>query len=454
MRRWLVGGVLPFACVAWSSLAASQYPPQPQAPQPYSPPQPYPPQQQPYPQQPYPPQPPQPPYPAPPPQAQPYAQPQPQPQPYPQQPQPYPPPIPTPYGPTPYGQPIPAPYGQPAPPLQPLAPAPSRYRSGGEMAYLYGVGFAYGVGSGIWIDALAKESDPGIAFIAPLLLGAAVPVAVYAWDYNQEFDRGVPSSIATGLLLGGIEGTAIDGLQWQLSGNDGPHLDDGHLPRGDGRRDRRVPVRRGDPARPSQSRTHLERRRLGRCRGHPLRIGRGRRRLERQGRGLGRYRVQRRHSRRGGGLDGLRPLVADAEIHVAGRRARHPRHDAGVLLLHRERRGASPRAHRERGRRPRGPEPRRGPDRQHDRLTRHGLVGAALSGLGEPEPGRRAGHGLRAVVKKRRGFPSQGSLAGYFRVLRAITCSSPVPRTNQRGPTTMRWCRGWPGPAGPPRQPP
>src|ERR1019366_8161016 len=223
MRRWLVGGVLPFACVAWSSLAASQYPPQPQAPHPYPPPQPYPPQQQPYPQQPYPPQPPQPPYPAPPPQAQPYAQPQPQPQPYPQQPQPYPPPIPTPYGPTPYGQPIPAPYGQPAPPLQPLAPAPSRYRSGGEMAYLYGVGFAYGVGSGIWIDALAKESDPGIAFIAPLLLGAAVPVAVYAWDYNQEFDRGVPSSIAPGLLLGGIEGTAIDGLQWQLSGNDGPN---------------------------------------------------------------------------------------------------------------------------------------------------------------------------------------------------------------------------------------
>jgi hypothetical protein len=91
------------------------------------------------------------------------------------------------------------------------------------MAYLYGVGFAYGVGSGIWIDSLAKESDPGIAFIAPLLLGAAVPVGVYAWDYNQEFDRGVPSSIATGLLLGGIEGAAIDGLQWQLTGNDGPN---------------------------------------------------------------------------------------------------------------------------------------------------------------------------------------------------------------------------------------
>ncbi len=91
------------------------------------------------------------------------------------------------------------------------------------MAYLYGVGFAYGVGTGIWIDSLAKESDPGIAFIAPLLFGAGVPIGMYAWDYNQEFDRGVPSSIATGLLLGGVEGMAISGLQWQLTGNDGPN---------------------------------------------------------------------------------------------------------------------------------------------------------------------------------------------------------------------------------------
>ena len=90
------------------------------------------------------------------------------------------------------------------------------------MAYLYGVGFAYGIGTGVWIDSLAKESDPGIAFIAPLLLGAAVPLGAYAWDYNAEFHRGVPSSIATGMLLGGVEGAAISGLQWQLTGNGGP----------------------------------------------------------------------------------------------------------------------------------------------------------------------------------------------------------------------------------------
>ena len=44
---------------------------------------------------------------------------------------------------------------------QPPMPPPSRFRSPGEMAYLYGVGFAYGVGTGIWIDALAQGERPG-----------------------------------------------------------------------------------------------------------------------------------------------------------------------------------------------------------------------------------------------------------------------------------------------------
>ncbi|HTB71896.1 MAG TPA: hypothetical protein VK762_01570 [Polyangiaceae bacterium] len=189
--------------MAWPAAAEAQYPPPQQ--QPYAPP----------PQQPYPP--PQAPYPAP--------APQPYPQPYPPAQQPYPPaqqPYPAPY-PQPYPQPLPAPYGRPAPVLQPPMPPASSFRSPGEMFYLYGVGLAYGVGTGVWIDSLAKVSDPGIAFIAPALLGAAVPIGIYAWDYNQEFDRGVPSSMATGMLLGGVEGMAISGLQWQLTGNDGPH---------------------------------------------------------------------------------------------------------------------------------------------------------------------------------------------------------------------------------------
>jgi hypothetical protein len=91
------------------------------------------------------------------------------------------------------------------------------------MAYLYGVATAYGVGTGVWVDALGKVGDPGLAIIAPLVLGAAAPVGVYFWDQARVYDRGVPSSIATGLLLGAVEGVAIGGLQWQLTGNNGPN---------------------------------------------------------------------------------------------------------------------------------------------------------------------------------------------------------------------------------------
>ncbi|HEY8041012.1 MAG TPA: hypothetical protein VIF15_14500, partial [Polyangiaceae bacterium] len=191
------------------STAAAQYPPpQPQPqPQPYPPPQPQPYPPQPYPPQPYPPQPQQYPQPYPPPAPQPYP-----PQPYP--PQPYPP---QPY-PAPYGQPVPAPYPQPGPVPQPPPPPPNRFRSPGEMAYLYGVGIAYGAGSGIWLDSITHINDPGLEFIPPLALAAAIPVGTYIWDLNSEFDRGVPSTMATGLLLGGLEGMAVSGLQWQLTG--------------------------------------------------------------------------------------------------------------------------------------------------------------------------------------------------------------------------------------------
>jgi len=201
-RRVAFAGALG-TLVLGTSIAAGQYPP-PQ-PQPYPPPQPAP-------------------YPAPapapyPPQQQPGPYPQPAPYPpqqYPQQ--PYPPqPYPAPYGQPPYGQP-PGPYPQPAPAPAPAQPPVSQFRSPGEMAYLYGTSIAYGAGTGIWIDALAKVSDPGIAIIAPIGFAIAMPIGVYVWDLNDELGRGVPSSIATGMLLGGVEGMAISGLQWQLTG--------------------------------------------------------------------------------------------------------------------------------------------------------------------------------------------------------------------------------------------
>jgi hypothetical protein len=91
------------------------------------------------------------------------------------------------------------------------------------MAYLYGVGAAYGFGTGVWLDSIANVKDPGLWVITPIVLGVAAPVGAYFWDRYAEFDRGVPASMATGLLLGGVEGVAIGGLQWQLSGNGGPN---------------------------------------------------------------------------------------------------------------------------------------------------------------------------------------------------------------------------------------
>jgi hypothetical protein len=178
-----------------SAFAQQPYPPQPYPPQPQPQPQPYPPQQ--YPPQQYPPQ-------QYPPQQYPPQQYPPQqypPQQYP--PQQYPP-----------GQ---YPGYPPAPPPTPTT------RAGSEMGFLYGTSIAYGVGTGIWIDAISKISDPGLAVIAPLAFGAAMPIGVYFWDNADTFHRGVPSSIATGLFLGGVEGIAISGLQWQMTGNGGPH---------------------------------------------------------------------------------------------------------------------------------------------------------------------------------------------------------------------------------------
>ncbi len=147
----------------------------------------------------------------------------PPPQPYPYQPYP---PAPAP-GPAPYAQPYP---GQPgAQPGAPTGPYPyglpanqqpvSKYRGGGELLYLLGTGAAYGIGSGVWIDALAETKDPGLSVIAPLAFGVGVPLGLFFWDDFSKFHRGVPSSMATGILLGSLEGMAIAGMQSTMSNN-------------------------------------------------------------------------------------------------------------------------------------------------------------------------------------------------------------------------------------------
>src|SRR5262249_52869635 len=130
-------------------------------------------------------------------------------------PQPYPPQT---YPPQPYPPQQYPPYGwQPPPPPQ----VDTSKRSNGEMAVLYGASVGYGVGTGIWIDALGKGTDPGSARIAPLTRRASPPLAVYFWDNCDTLRRGVPASIATGLLLGAGEGVGIASLNWQANGNGG-----------------------------------------------------------------------------------------------------------------------------------------------------------------------------------------------------------------------------------------
>jgi hypothetical protein len=243
--RLALGSTVALSLVSAIAGAQQPYPQQPAQPQPYPQqtqpaPQPYPPQPQPYPQQaqPYPQQPQQQPYPQ---QGQPYPQ-QPQQQPYPQQGQPYPQqpqqqPYPQqgqPYPQQPQQQPYPqqAPQyppqqyqPQPLPPPQqppvPQQPAPatpgSQTRGGGEMVFLYGTSIAYGIGTGVWIDALGGVKDPGVAIIAPIGFGAAMPVGVYFLDQNVTLHAGTPAAISTGMILGAFEGMAISGTQWQFT---------------------------------------------------------------------------------------------------------------------------------------------------------------------------------------------------------------------------------------------
>ncbi|WP_205633826.1 hypothetical protein [Labilithrix luteola] len=191
-------GTIVLGCLALltEGRAWAQYPPQqgypPQGyPQQY-PPQQYPPQQR-YPQQ-YPPQ-------------QGYPQQYPPQQGYPQQ---YPPQ---------QGYPQ---QGYPQQPYPQQPPPTSNKRDAGEMTALYITSGLYGIGTGVWLDALFKIDDPGFAVIMPVAFGAGVPIGMYFWDdQGGPFHRGVPSSIATGLTLGAIEGVAIAGTQWQHTRNKG-----------------------------------------------------------------------------------------------------------------------------------------------------------------------------------------------------------------------------------------
>lgn len=91
--------------------------------------------------------------------------------------------------------------------------APSEPRSTAlEIGYLYTTAATYGVGVGIWFDAEVGIEDPGLRFIAPAVLGVGMPIGVYFLD-SPPMPRGMPSAIATGMIIGAGEGLGIVSYQ-------------------------------------------------------------------------------------------------------------------------------------------------------------------------------------------------------------------------------------------------
>lgn len=89
---------------------------------------------------------------------------------------------------------------------------PSKTRSMNEMSFLYATSVVYGMGLGVEVSSELGIKDPGLFLIAPALLGVAAPVGAYALD-QPKMHRGLPTTIAAGLLLGAGEGLGIAGTQ-------------------------------------------------------------------------------------------------------------------------------------------------------------------------------------------------------------------------------------------------
>ncbi len=115
-----------------------------------------------------------------------------------------------------YGQPPPQPgYGQ-----QPYGyqqpPPRSDTRTTFEIGTLYATSVGYGFGMGSWISLEAGIDDPGVFLIPPAILGLAAPIGVYILD-QPDMDRGLPSAIAAGMLIGAGEGIGIASHQFVTS---------------------------------------------------------------------------------------------------------------------------------------------------------------------------------------------------------------------------------------------
>lgn len=84
---------------------------------------------------------------------------------------------------------------------------------------LYAASVGWGIGAGVWLDAEIGIDDPGVRFIFPSILGVGAPVGVYFLD-SPPLPRGMPSAIATGMILGSAEGIGIWSTQYVTADSD------------------------------------------------------------------------------------------------------------------------------------------------------------------------------------------------------------------------------------------
>jgi hypothetical protein len=96
---------------------------------------------------------------------------------------------------------------------------PSKDSSSLEIGMLYAAATAYGVGTGVWLDAELGIKDPGLRFIAPIVGGVGGPVGVFFLD-QPHLPRGVPAAISTGMMIGAGEGFGIWSYQYVSSTDD------------------------------------------------------------------------------------------------------------------------------------------------------------------------------------------------------------------------------------------
>lgn len=130
------------------------------------------------------------------------------------------------YGQPGYGQPGYGQYGYGAAPPQKVKSTPL------EIGFLYGTSAVWGGATGLWIDGEAHFFEPnrGYSVLPPVLFGVAAPMGVLIADYaTHVMPRGLPSAIASGIILGGVAGLGVAGTAKTAKGNWRFHDDFGDL---------------------------------------------------------------------------------------------------------------------------------------------------------------------------------------------------------------------------------